>query len=222
MSSNKDEQEVIIPWANKLSQKTDVETIVLYLQGKVVNAELSPALEAKLERMNFCKDLLRQYASKLKVMPMMVREFKSKIPNYNRRTALRDIEETLEVFNTMVDTKHKGRDFWIDIILGFAFEDRTRAISRGDDKTALRATELMASMVEKFFGGHEAKLYEDIQPPIFHIGFYKELLKVKLPDNLDEQLKQFLVVKKKRQLGEDVRFVEMKKENGEGSKETTL
>lgn len=176
----------ILPYKRKpLTLHSDITDIIYHLQGKQGYEQLSPALEEKLKRMQQTRDYLSKYGSRIKVVPMLMTDF-----NIARRMAYRLMEETMEVFNTMAETK--GRDMWVDIILDKVFETWRKAHAKEDFKTAAICEGRMIEIIEKFMGGEMAKLYEGIQPPVFQFGFFPELTNVTIPDDLEHQINKII------------------------------
>ena len=160
--------------------------------------ELSPRQQAKLARLQKCADLIKEYGSRLAVVPRMVKLFSFEDPKYNDKAAYADFEDTQEIFGT---TPQSSRDFWVDIVLGFMIETRNKANRNDDVKTAAVAEKNMVSLIKDFMGDKEAYNMEELQLPAYQFGFFPELLKVDLPENWESQVKALIADKKKKNLG---------------------
>lgn len=182
----------ILPFVRKtITLRSDLDEILAHVQGKPGYEKISPALEEKLKRMQMCRDWLAKYGGRQDVLPMIHSEF-----GLSRSAAYALLEDTMEYYNTTGESK--GRNVWIDIILAKIFETWRKAHAKNDFKTAAICEGRMIEVVEKFFGGHEAKMYARIQPPAILLGFFPELTNVEIPDDLESQVKKLIAEKKRK------------------------
>ncbi len=173
-----------------LSQKSDPDKIIDYLiHPNDQKYELTPALQDKLDKMRDCRDLIKKHGSRVTVVPILMTEF-----NVSHSEAVRIYSETLEVFNATSSTS--GRDFYVDMLLGFMIETRNKAYIKQDYNAAARSEKNMLDLISQFMGNEDAKIYETIQPPDILYEFNPELLGVKLPEDLDKQIEKLLKKKK--------------------------
>jgi hypothetical protein len=182
----------------KLTTQSDVDAIQEYLAGKS-NAELSPALERKLKRLETARDLLAKYGDRKRVVQTLIRlapytEMGGKL---SKTTAYQDVEDSFDVFRP---TSRHAQDFYVDIALGKVFETREKAIAAGDFRAAAGCDKNIITLIEKFMGDKEAIDWSKVQPPRILVGFMPELLNVPLPKDLDAQVKALLKAKKGKNL----------------------
>lgn len=170
-----------------LTTHTDVDLIVQHLQGNI-NAQLSPALEEQLKRYEVCADLIKQWGSRHKVVPIMIKRF-----SISTAQAYRDFADCQEVFGS---TPRSSRDFYLDILLGNITETRNKAIENKDFKTAAACDRNMLLVVQEYFQDQSIP-WEKVQPQNIMMGWFPELSKIKIPDNW-QSLVDDLVKKKKR------------------------
>lgn len=169
-----------------LTQKSDPDKIIDYLMHPDDERySLSPALAVKLDRMRDCRDLIKKHGSRTTVIPLLISEF-----NVSNSEAIRIFNETLEVFNATASTN--GRDFYIDMLLGFMIETRNKAYSKRDFMAAAKSEKNMLDLIKEFLGTNDAKVYENIQPPNVTYLFDPGKLGVTLPDDLDYQISKIL------------------------------
>lgn len=191
----------ILPFVRKtITLRSDLDEILAHVQGKPGYEQISPALEEKLKRMQICRDWLAKYGGRQDVIPRIRTEF-----GLSRAAAYALLEDTMEYYNTTGESK--GRNVWVDIILSKIFETWRKAHAKNDFKTAAICEGRMIEVVDKFFGGFEAKMYERIQPPAILFGFFPELTNVEIPDDLETQVKKLIAEKKKKAMQiEDIEF----------------
>lgn len=185
----------------QLTTHTDTDKIIAFLQDNSGNVKLSKKLEEKLERFYRCSALIKQYGSRLKVCPMLEKEF-----GISKAQAYRDFSDTQQVFG---ESSKGSREFWLDIILGMMMETRKRAKDAGDNKTAAAVEKNMVSAVKDLLGDKENDAYENLQPVNIMMGFFPETLKTELPDDLEDQIKNLLKPKRNSNLNiEDAKVVD--------------
>lgn len=172
-----------------LTTKSDNDLIIEYLTQDGDETRLSKALQLKLERMDSCRDLIKTYGSRTRVAPVLQKQF-----GISKAQAYRIIEDTQVVYGT---TQKTSREFWLDIILGFIIDDRKKALLKGDFKSAAVMQKNMITAIEKLAGTNESIPFEKVQPPPVVIGFFPETLKVELPEDWEDQIKQIIKPKRK-------------------------
>lgn len=219
-----------------LTTHTDVETLALYLMGKM-SGELSPKLAAKLRRLEVCADLIRQYGSRLKVVPMMVHLYGEKKlkklkesdqeildsyepkreGGYSERTAYGDFNEAQELFATTTQTDK--RPFWVDLIFGEIMKTKRMAEKAGmdggaDARAMAKCDQNLIDAGVKLLGNGEQIDWKKVQPMVPVFVFAPEMVD---PDGLIptdpkelDKLRQRLIKKKAdRRLIEDIDFEEI-------------
>jgi hypothetical protein len=180
----------IKPILRTYTQKTDIEKIVEHLLHRGPdNVELSDALQKKLNDLRVCRDLIYRYGSRLKVTSMLMNDY-----GISQSEAYRQYNDTKEVFNATSEIS--GRDFYVDMLMGFMIETRNKAVAKEDFRSAASSEKNIMSLLLEFFGGHEAKLYSEIQPQHLRYVFDPKHINANLPDNLEERIEKFLKKKK--------------------------
>ncbi|MGI4870433.1 MAG: hypothetical protein ACRYFX_04555 [Janthinobacterium lividum] len=180
----------------QLNTHSDVDAIEAYLAGR--EASLSPALEAKLKRLEVARDLLAKYGSRRVVVGKLQRLGKyTEMGASSQRTAYRDVEDAFEIFKP---TARNSQDFYVDRVLEMAFETREKALAAGDLRAAAASDKNIITIIEKFMGDKEMIDWSKVQPPRILVGFMPELLNVPLPKDLDAQVKALLKAKQNKNL----------------------
>jgi len=167
-----------------LNTHSDKDKIIRHLQGDD-SFELSDALLEKLKRYECAADLIKQYGTRHKVVPMLIKIF-----GISKRAAYLDFEETQEVFGT---SSKNSKNFYIDMIFGMMVETRKKAYAKNDFKTAATVEKNMTDLVQGYFGDKDTPDYSLVQPPSFFLGFFPEELKTELPADWEEQAKKFVI-----------------------------
>ncbi|WBL42380.1 hypothetical protein PBT90_16715 [Algoriphagus halophytocola] len=188
----------------QLTTKTDDEIIIEHLISDNPKP-LSKALQTKLERLDECRDLIRQYGSRVRVAKILMSNYK-----ISRAQAYRIFESTQEVFGT---TQKTSREFWLDIIMGFMIDDRQKALIKQDYRSVSSIHKNMIAAVEKLAGDKDTIPFEKVQPPQILIGFFPETTKVELPDDWEAQVKQ--IIKPKRKIDQVMHDAQIIEEDGE-------
>jgi hypothetical protein len=191
----------------QLGLRTDVEKIVLYHQGKLPNAELSPALEEKITRMKECSKLIQKYGGAKKVISMM-----EGIWDISYSTAKRIYNETQEAFGE--DTNF-NKQYHIDTYMQFLITGINMAKDSGDGKTFAGLMKEYKSAIKEFMGTTDADIYKQIKVPNFQVGFFPEELNTKLPANWKSRVKKLVEEKKRTDEIEDAIVLEPSTEDGE-------
>lgn len=166
-----------------LSTHTDEDKIIAYLQGDTKRKRLSPKLQQKYDRYRHCSDLIRRYGSRLKVVPMMEKEY-----GISYAQASRDFVNTQRIFAT---TQETNQAFWVDILIGMILEDRAKAIKNEDFRAAATMLRTFKETIKELVGPADVIPYEKLIPPKMVVGFFPETLNVDNPDNLDELIESF-------------------------------
>ncbi|RNI27653.1 hypothetical protein EFA69_16170 [Rufibacter immobilis] len=181
--------------SRRLTTQTDADVLIEHLyKGK---GTLTPALEEKLDRLQSCLELTRKYGSRLKVIPMLVKKYNRDGKKYSAHTAQEDFDDCQEVFGAGTQT---NRMFWFDIVLGMMMDTRNAILATRNYKAASLVEVRMLNAIKDFIGDNEAYPVDKLQPQNVEVGFFPELLNVKLPDNLEEQLKKLKEAKKRKDL----------------------
>ena len=218
-----------------LTTHTDVETLALYLMGKM-SGQLSPKLAQKLRRLEVCADLIRQYGSRLKVVPMMVHLYGEKKltklkesdqetldgyevkreGGYSERTAYSDFNEAQELFATTTQTDK--RPFWVDLIFGEIMKTKRMAeragIDGGPDARAMaKCDQNLIDAGVKLLGTGEQIDWKKVQPMVPVFGFFPELVdpdgQIPTDPKLLEKMRAQLMQKRLEKLAVDVEFEEL-------------
>ncbi|AEL24019.1 hypothetical protein [Cyclobacterium marinum] len=192
---------------DQLGLRTDVEKIVLYHQGKLPNAELSPALEEKINRMKECSNLIQKYGGAKKVISMM-----EGLWGISYSTAKRIYNETQEAFG---DLTNFNKQFHIDTYMQFLITGINLAKESGDGKTFTGLMKEYKNAIKEFMGTSEADIYKQIQVPTFEVGFFPEELNTKLPANWKTRVKKLVEEKKRLDEIEDAIVLEPTDGDGE-------
>ncbi len=171
-------------YVRRLDQKDDVSEIIMYLQDAKGNYELSPALQRKVELMTLCRDLIRQYGSRTKVVPMLMKE-ESISPRLSHVQADRIFLETTYIFNT---TQTSNRDFWIDIAIGDIKESRRKAMIKPDLKVVAMCDANLVKLIALMTDSKEAEIYKQINIVPRVVRFDPGQTGVSLPDDWEQQI----------------------------------
>lgn len=176
---------------------SDIDKITAYLLGKMPRTDLSPALEEYIDKMYVCSDLVRQWGSRLKVVPILMTKY-----DISRPTALELFERTQYVFGS---TAKSSQAFYVDILFEDIKKGMNKALKSGDMRSYAQLTKQFADAIKEFTGSADALLYENFEMQPIIIGFFPELFKgVDLPDNLEEQIEKLKKGKSKKEMGEKV------------------
>lgn len=172
-----------------LNTKTDDDLILEFLIQEGDEIKLSKPLQLKLERMDACRDLIRTYGSRVRIAPMLQKMF-----NISKAQAYRVIESTQKVFGSSQKTV---REFWLDIILGSIIDEKKKALLKNDFRSVAMMQKNMITAIEKLAGTNESIPFEKVQPPPVVIGFFPDTLKVELPEDWEDQVKQIIKPRRK-------------------------
>lgn len=176
----------------ELSLRTDVEKIVMYMQGKLPNTVLSPALQEKINRMKRTAELITKYGGMKKVLPIL-----QELYDISFSAARRLFIDTQDAYG---DITHFNRQFHIDTYVQMLIEGMNLALSAGDFRSHGSYMKEYKDAILTFMGTNEADLYKRIQIPDFKIGFFPEELKTKLPQNWKSRLEKIKEAKRKDEI----------------------
>ncbi len=176
----------------ELNLRTDVEKIILHLQGKLPNTKLSPALEQKLQRMKKTSELISKYGGAKKVIPLM-----QELWDISFSAARVMYIETQEAFG---DVTHFNRQYHIDTYIQMLVEGLNLAKGSGDFRSYANLLKEYKAAIHEFMGTNESDLYKRLQVPPFVVGFFPEELKTKLPANWKEKLERLKEAKRKDEI----------------------
>lgn len=212
MAANVDNNNVLQDrWPEKKSQllslKTDVEKIVLYLQGKLPNAEMSPALQQKLDRMKECAALIRKYGGAQKTISMMENMW-----GISFSTAKRLYNETQEAFGELTNF---NKQFHLDTYLNFLISGINIAKDNGDGRTFAALMKEYKEAIKEFMGTSDAEMYKRLEIPAFKVGFFPEELKTKIPANWKSRVEKMKAAKIRADMIEDAIVLEPEPDDSE-------
>lgn len=197
------DDDLILPFERRLNIQTDVEMLATYLLRRDTNVTLSVSLQEKLARLEICRDLIRKYRSKYKVVPEMANIEWTRLSGekykLSKQQAYRDFDETVELFNTAA-SQGNSLDFYVDLLLGDIQQTREKAFAKGDYKTVAMCERNVIDVLKNFFGGQEARLYDNLQPPVIITNFSPESTGIKIPDDWEGQVKRILAKKKRKEM----------------------
>lgn len=167
-----------------LGKKDDLDDIILYLQGGAGSYELSTYLQGRLDDMNTCRDMIRQYGSRIKVCKMLCTSL-----HITKGQAEKLYTDTCFVYNT---TQTSNRDFWIDISIGNILETRAKALIKGDFKTAAQCDSNLVKQIAEMTDSKDAEIYRRINVQKRILEFNPELTGVKLEPGWEEQVQEMI------------------------------
>jgi hypothetical protein len=171
----------------QLSTRSESDLIIQYLQDPTGEFQLTDALKQTLHRLSRCADLIKQWGSRQKVVPMLMHEF-----DIGQAQAYRDFGDCQEVFGS---TPRNSRDFYLDILIGHISETRQKALAKDDFKTAASCDKNMILVISEYFK-NETIDWNKVQMPSVLIGFFPELSNVVVPDDWRQQIDRLLAKKR--------------------------
>ncbi len=187
-----------------LTTKTDDEKIIEFLTQDGDSIRLSPALQTKLDRMDTCRDLIKQYGSRTRVAKMLMNTY-----GISRAQAYRLFQSTQDVYGA---SQRTSREFWLDILMGFMIDDRAKALIKQDYRSVASIEKNMITAVKELAGDNKALPFEKVQPVPVMIGFFPQLTKVELPEDWEDQVKE--LIKPKRKIDRVISDAEIIEEDG--------
>lgn len=189
----------------QLTTKTDNEKIIEFLIQDGDEIRLTKKLQEKLDRMDHCRDLIKQYGARTRVANILMKNYQ-----ISRAQAYRLFQDTQDVYGA---TQRTSREFWLDILMGFMIDDRQKALLKQDFRSVATIEKNMITAVEKLAGDKDTIPFEKVQPPQVIIGFFPETTKVELPDDWEAQVKQ--IIKPKRKIDQVMHDAQIVEEDGE-------
>lgn len=189
----------------QLTTKTDNEKIIEFLIQDGDEIRLTKKLQEKLDRMDHCRDLIKQYGARTRVANILMKNYQ-----ISRAQAYRLFQDTQDVYGA---TQRTSREFWLDILMGFMIDDRQKALLKQDFRSVATIEKNMITAVEKLAGDKDTIPFEKVQPPQVIIGFFPETTKVELPDDWEAQVKQ--IIKPKRKIDQVMHDAQIIEEDGE-------
>jgi hypothetical protein len=180
----------------ELSLKTDVEKIIMHLRGELPNTKLSPALEEKLRRLKRTSELIEKYGGMKKVIPVL-----QELYEVSFSTARNYYIQAQDAFGAVT---HFNRQYHLDTYIQMIIEGANQAKNSGDYRSYSALMDRYREAIEKFMGTTEEDLYRQIQIPEFQVGFFPEVLKTKLPSNLEQRIAKLKEEKGKEEIEEAV------------------
>jgi hypothetical protein len=164
----------------ELSLRTDVEKIILHLRGELPNTKLSPALEEKMRRLKRASELIEKYGGMKKVIPVL-----QELYDISFATARRLYIEAQEAYGAVT---HFNKQFHIDTYIQMLLEGANQAKAAGDFRSYSTMMDRYKDAIKEFMGTTDEEMYKQIQIPPFQVGFFPEVLKTKLPNNLEARI----------------------------------
>lgn len=164
----------------QINIRTNHEKIILYLQGKLGNAKLSPKMEERLARLKTTADLIEKHGNIKDVLPILMDRY-----DISPSSARRMYQEAQEAYGAIT---HFNRQYHIDTYVGMLLKGAKGAKESGDWKSYAAIMRQYESAIEKFMGTDDAAVYQKIQIPDFKLGYFPEELKVKREPNWEAKL----------------------------------
>ena len=159
----------------------DLDIIIKYkVEGGDV--PMTPKLEEKMNRLEFCDDMIRQFGSRRKVIPLLVEKY-----HISRRSAYRIFQETQELYGS---TSTHDKKYWVDIIVGEILATKQKAKDSSNLKIMAQCDKNLVTAVDKLMPDDANKPYESLQLPNIELGHFPEILEVEVPEDLDEQIEK--------------------------------
>lgn len=152
----------------KIGSLSDLDEIILYMQGKSHRRELTRRLEDYFDRLQQTADWLRKFGAIYKVRKMVKTHF-----GVSDRTALQYCEDAQLAFGTVA---LHNQNFHVDAALAELNKDMELARAKEDFRALGRLHQLKKDYIKDFFGGSEAEFYRRLaeNPPTILLGFYPE------------------------------------------------
>ena len=198
-----DEVQRYVPPMKNLTIQDDVSDIINYLQGDTTNKQMSVALKTKYDRFIQVADWIRKYGARHKVIPMITShnwlDAKGESYSVSPAQAYRDFNDAQQVFSV---TQVNSKMFWIDMLLGFMVETRSKALAgdKKDFKTAAAVEKNMMDAITTHFGDKDAELYKKLIIPQIIITTDPTILGRELPADWKARAERIV---KRKMMGED-------------------
>lgn len=196
-----DEIDFIGHWRKTVNTHSDEELLVLYLQKGDEEFQPSAKLLEKLDRLQACSALARQYGSRFKVIKMMTEiDFKKADGTAYRiseSTAYTDYSSSQRVFGSVFNN---DKDYWMDVAMGNILESRAKALKRKDFRSVSAENSNMIKLIAMMPDKNSIP-WDKIKFPDVIIGFYPEKFKTfqQLPEDWEERVKK-TIEKKQREV----------------------
>jgi hypothetical protein len=176
----------------ELSLRTDVEKVILYFQGKLPHAKLSPAMEEKISRLKRTAELINKYGGAKKVIPIVEELF-----GISFSSARRLYIEAQDAFG---GATYFNRQYHIDNYIQMIITGANQARDTGDYRSYSSLMKEYKEAIKEFMGTSDADMYRQLQVPAFQVGFFPEELKTKLPANWKSRLEKLKEAKRKDEI----------------------
>lgn len=152
--------------------RTDAERLITYLQSDIDDVAerqaLTPAMQAKLDRIITAKTLLLQHKFVPKVQKMLMREY-----GYTIASAIKDLNLCYQVFGPIMHVTREMRRVIADEMIR---QDRELAIELKDVKALNQAT-------ANYIKLHQLDKDEAELPDVSHFTFHQNIIAV-LPEQV--------------------------------------
>lgn len=175
--------------SKELNTQTDIDQIIAARLDTKNRVKLSATLQKKMNMIDHCDDLIRQYVTRKKVIPMLMNRYE-----ISREYARQLYMETIEIYST---TAQVNKEYWIEYLIERNKKTYDVAYKRGNVTAMAMADNTLAKIVKDILPDDDSSVYEDFQLPAIEVGFYPELLKVDIPENLDEIVRELKSMKKR-------------------------
>jgi hypothetical protein len=117
-----------IPTKNlRLDNHTDLDQIIKYYQDETGTYQLTPRQEKKREQLDFCDNLIRNYGSKIRVIPMLMKKF-----DITKAAADKLYSDTQKAFASV---HSHTKPYLLSVAFDWISDARNRAILAGDNKS---------------------------------------------------------------------------------------
>ena len=165
-----------------IAKRTNVEKLIMFYQGKIPNAKLSPRMQEYEAKLKATSDLIAKHGSVKAVLPILMVRYE-----VSMTTAKRLYDDAQLAFGSMVKL---NRPMWIDTYMGMLLKGIEGAKNDGDWKSYANMTKDLKDAIEKFMGTDDTAVYQKIQIPDFKLGFFPEELKTKMEANWKQKLEK--------------------------------
>lgn len=182
-------------------KQSDTDDIIRYLQDVSGEVAIAPELQEKLDRCNFCDDLIRKYGAMSKVVPMLMKQYKASLPI--ARAIYRD---TTIIFNS---NGKQQKDYWRN----WQAEKLKRAFVLALREKDYKAVSMLSKELRLLLllNEHEEDPidYSKVELKQVIIGFFPELTGNVEIENLEYEIQKLTKPKRKNNIpAEDVDFTE--------------
>lgn len=150
---------MMLPFERRFTTRTDVDVHIGILTGEIELKKCSQALQDQHARLRQCRDYIREYEGRSKVVPMMMNDFQ-----ISEAQAYRDYNDAISVFNSV--SKSEGLDMYVDHTLSDLKEVYRKALAAKDYRSAVSALKEKVRIMKDFFGTNEKRIYDELQNPV--------------------------------------------------------